>query len=168
MNAGGHGSDMADSLRSATVADLAVGELAVWSPDRLDLGYRHSAISHGHVVVDARLSLRRGDRTAGEATMADIVRWRRENQPGGQNAGSVFSNPPGDSAGRLIDTAGAKGLRFGSAEVSAKHANFIQADPGGSADDVRRLMDHVIDLVRREHGVELRIETHLIGFEGDR
>ena len=64
--------------------------------------------------------------------------WRRANQPGGQNAGSVFTNPPGDSAGRLIDAAGCKGLRVGTAAVSTKHANFFQADAGGSADDVGR------------------------------
>ena len=85
-------------------------------------------------------SSRAGDTAAGEATLAEIVRWRREHQPGGQNAGSVFTNPAGDSAGRLIDAAGAKGLRVGTAAVSDKHANFIQADPGGSADDVAALM----------------------------
>ena len=67
--------------------------------------------------------------------MAEIVQWRRDNQPGGQNAGSVFTNPEGDSAGRLIDTA-VKGLRIGTAAVSEKHANFIQADEGGRAADV--------------------------------
>ena len=97
--------------------------------------------------------------------MADIVRWRRENQPGGQNAGSVFSNPPGDSAGRLIETAGAKGLRFGSAEVSAKHANFIQADPDGSADDVYQLIQQVRQRVEDRFGVVLHCENRLIGFE---
>ena len=64
--------------------------------------------------------------------------WRRANQPGGPNAGSVFTNPPGDSAGRLIDAAGGKGRRRGTAAVSTKHANFIQADDGGRADDVPR------------------------------
>ena len=61
--------------------------------------------------------------------IAEIVRWRRENQPGGQNAGSVFTNPPGDSAGRLIDAAGLKGFRIGRGFGLEKHANFIQADP---------------------------------------
>ena len=71
--------------------------------------------------------------------LAEIVRWRREHQPGGQNAGSVFVNPvPGElSAGEVIDSLGLRGLRIGTAEVSPKHANFIQADEGGSADDVR-------------------------------
>ena len=77
----------------------------------LDLAYRHSAIGPSQVVVRAELALERGDAARAEATIASIVRWRRENQPGGQNAGSVFTNPPDDSAGRLIDAAGCKGLR---------------------------------------------------------
>ena len=74
------------------------------------------------------------------ARIAEIVKWRREHQPGGQNAGSVFTNPPGDAAGRIVEAAGLKGFRIGTAAVSDKHANFIQADPGGSADDVADLI----------------------------
>ena len=71
--------------------------------------------------------------------MTAIVRWRRQHQPGGSNAGSVFTNPEGDSAGRLIEAAGLKGFRMGTARVSEKHANFIQADKDGRADDVHAL-----------------------------
>lgn len=92
------------------------------------------------------------------------MRWRRANQPGGQNAGSVFTNPDGDSAGRLIDAAGAKGLRVGTAHVSPKHANFIQADEGGSADDVFALMQEVRRRVLAHAGVDLHPETRLVGF----
>ncbi len=96
------------------------------------------------------------------------MRWRRANQPGGANAGSVFTNPPGDSAGRLIDQCGLKGVRIGTAEVSPKHANFIQADRGGSADDVKRLMDRVRAEVRAATGVELSTEVRMVGFtDGD-
>jgi UDP-N-acetylmuramate dehydrogenase len=164
MNAGGHGADMARNLRSIRVVDLAGGEDGDVPVDRLDLGYRQSNLAATEVVLDATLALERGDRDAGEATLAEIVRWRRENQPGGPNAGSVFTNPPGDSAGRLIDAAGAKGLRVGSAEVSPKHANFIQADAGGSADDVRALMLEVQRRVLEAHGVALHAETVLVGF----
>jgi UDP-N-acetylmuramate dehydrogenase len=165
MNAGGHGSDMAASLAEARVLDLARGEDTVVPAARLDLGYRRSAIAPEHVVVAATLALRPGDRAEGEREIADIVAWRRANQPGGQNAGSVFTNPPDDSAGRLIDAAGCKGLRLRSAEVSSKHANFFQADSGGSADDVRVLMDLVRDRVRDHSGVDLQPETRLIGFD---
>ena len=93
------------------------------------------------------------------------MRWRRENQPGGSNAGSVFTNPPGDSAGRLIDAAGLKGHRVGSAHVSPKHANFFQADEGGSADDVLALIEEVQRLVEERMGVRLEPELRLVGFK---
>ena len=76
----------------------------------------------------------------------------------------MFTNPPGDSAGRLIDAAGCKGLRVGTAEVSPKHANFIQADDGGSADDVWQLMGEVRRRVHAHAGVVLHPETRLVGF----
>ncbi len=169
MNAGGHGSDMAASLVSAGVVDLRSGdpveEVREWSLDELQLGYRVSAIRPWQIVVSARLRLAPGDRTESEAEISEIVRWRRTNQPGGQNAGSVFANPEGDSAGRLIDSLGLKGLRVGTASVSEKHANFIQAEPDGSADDVYRLILEVQRRVLAETGVELTPENKLIGFE---
>ena len=117
----------------------------------------------------AEFEVRPGDPGPGRATIRDIVRWRRQHQPGGQNAGSVFTNPPGEppanSAGWLIDKAGCKGRRWGSAMVSPKHANFIQADDGGSADDVRRLMEVVQREVQRVHGIDLRPEVRLVGFD---
>lgn len=165
MNAGGHGSDMAASLQRVRVFDVRTGEDVEVETAALDLGYRRSSITRDQVVVSATLALEAGDREAGEAELSEIVRWRRANQPGGQNAGSVFANPEGDSAGRLIDTAGAKGRRLGTAQVSDKHANFIQADPEGSADDVFALMVEVRDAVEVESGVRLRPETVLVGFD---
>ncbi len=165
MNAGGHGSDMAASVVQATIVDLHAGVASSWSPEELGFSYRRSAVLAHHVVVDVTLALDPGDKAASEAALSEIVRWRREHQPGGQNAGSVFTNPDGDSAGRLIDAAGGRGLRVGSAEVSTKHANFIQADPDGSADDIHALMQAVQQLVLDHHGVALLPETRLIGFD---
>ncbi|MBI2708292.1 MAG: UDP-N-acetylmuramate dehydrogenase [Actinobacteria bacterium] len=165
MNAGGHGADMAASLVRVRVVDLASGEDEDVAAADLALGYRRSALGPSDVVVRADLRLAPGDRAAGEATIAEIVRWRRANQPGGQNAGSVFTNPPGESAGRLIESAGCKGLRVGSATVSPKHANFFQADEGGSADDVRALMEEVRRRVRESAGVDLQPETVMVGFD---
>jgi UDP-N-acetylmuramate dehydrogenase len=165
MNAGGHGSDMAAVLRRVRVADLRRGEDGWVAAGDLDLRYRHSAVTADQVVLEAELALARGDAAQAEATIADIVRWRRENQPGGQNAGSVFTNPERDSAGRLIDEAGCKGLRVGSAEVSAKHANFFIADNDGRAADVHALMLEVRDRVATATGVVLVPETRLVGFE---
>ena len=166
MNAGGHGSDMAASVRTVRVVDLATATAADWSPGELAFGYRRSALSAHHVVVAAELALQPGDPAESLALVEQIVAWRRAHQPGGPNAGSVFTNPPGDSAGRLIDAAGGKGLRVGTAEVSTKHANFIQADAGGRAEDVWRLMAAVRQLVVAAGGPVLQPETHLVGFEG--
>ena len=164
MNAGGHGADLAATLLGVRLVDLGTGEdVAVPAAD-LRLAYRSSAVRDDQVVVEARIGLTAGDVAAGEAQLSEIVRWRREHQPGGQNAGSVFTNPPGDSAGRLIDAAGCRGLRVGTAEVSTKHANFIQADAGGSADDVFGLMVAIARRVRDVHGVDLHPETRLVGF----
>jgi UDP-N-acetylmuramate dehydrogenase len=146
------------------VVDLATGEDGEVPASALDLGYRRSALTSTQVVVWAEFALAAGDAARAEAEVRDIVRWRREHQPGGQNAGSVFTNPPGDSAGRLVEAAGAKGLRVGSAEVSPKHANFIQADAGGRADDVFALMVEVRRRVAAHAGVVLHPETHLVGF----
>jgi UDP-N-acetylmuramate dehydrogenase len=166
MNAGGHGSDISETLVAARVVDLATGDDRQMPKDALALGYRASRVRSHDVVLSATFALAPGDRTASEAQIADIVRWRRENQPGGSNAGSVFTNPPGDSAGRLIDAAGLKGHRVGSAHVSPKHANFFQADEGGSADDVVALIEEVRQLVEERMGVRLEPELRLVGFEG--
>jgi UDP-N-acetylmuramate dehydrogenase len=164
MNAGGHGSEVAKVLDRVRLVDLRSGADREVAVDDLDLRYRHSAVAHHEVVAWAELGLAVGDRDRGEAELSEIVAWRRAHQPGGQNAGSVFTNPPGDSAGRLIDAAGCRGLRVGSAEVSTKHANFFQADAGGAADDVWALMGEVRRRVRTAAGVVLHPETRLVGF----
>ncbi len=165
MNAGGHGSDMAASLVQAEVFDLRSGCVEQWGPDRLKLGYRYSALADHHLVLAAEVGLAAGDVLSAQATIAEIVAWRRDNQPGGQNAGSVFTNPVGDSAGRIIEAAGLKGHRVGTATVSHKHANFFVADRNGSADDVHALMGEVFERVRAEFDLTLRPETRLVGFE---
>ncbi len=164
MNAGGHGSDLAQSLVRVRVLDLASGEDVWVSVTDLDLSYRHSAVTRSQIILAAELALAAGDRDRSEAAIAEIVRWRREHQPGGANAGSVFTNPPADSAGRLIAVAGCKGLRRGTAEVSTKHANFIQVDDGGRADDIFALMLEVQRRVEAATDVRLVAETRLVGF----
>ncbi|CAB4323160.1 MAG: UDP-N-acetylmuramate dehydrogenase [Actinobacteria bacterium] len=165
MNAGGHGSDMAASVSGVRVLDLRTGEDDTMQAVALGFGYRSSSLRSHQVVVDCTLELALGSVEAGESELGDIVRWRREHQPGGANAGSVFTNPIGHSAGRLIDQAGLKGFRLGSAEVSTKHANFIQSEPGGSADDIAALMAEIRRRVLAETDVDLHAETHLVGFD---
>ena len=167
MNAGGHGSDVAASLVSARVVDLAGDRPAERTAADLALGYRRSEVGPAEVVVEATFALASGRRDECEARIGEIVRWRREHQPGGQNAGSVFTNPPGDSAGRLVDAAGLKGFRVGSATVSPKHANFVQADEGGRADDVMALIREVRRRVEETTGVRLEPELRLVGFEAE-
>ena len=174
MNAGGHGSDMAASLVDVDLLDLDDADdplhLLTVPADGLGLRFRGSDLRQHVVVVSARLQLAPADAASLEKSPEDeikeIVRWRLDNQPGGQNAGSVFVNPvPGEvSAGELVDRAGQRGRRHGTAEVSEKHANFIQADPGGSADDVYELMRLVRAEVLAATGYALRSEIRLVGF----
>lgn len=167
MNAGGHGAETAEVLTRCAWISLGTGDPCEgeWETGRLAFSYRHSALRPEQVVTWAEFLLVRGDRSAGEEELSAVVRWRRAHQPGGSNAGSVFTNPPGDSAGRLIEAAGLKGLRIGTAEVSTRHANFIQVDDGGSADDVRRLIDEITRVVLEQFGVRLVPEVRLVGFD---
>jgi UDP-N-acetylmuramate dehydrogenase len=168
MNAGGHGSDMASSLVSARIFHLLRGVEA--HVDAVDLGlrFRGSAIADHHVVLSATLNLSWAtDIEATENQLSEIVKWRRENQPGGQNAGSVFVNPvPGEvSAGALIDQIGMRGFRIGTAHVSEKHANFIQAEEDGLASDVVQVMAEIRRRVKESTGYDLRSEIRLAGFD---
>jgi UDP-N-acetylmuramate dehydrogenase len=171
MNAGGHGRETVEVLRRAWVLDLLDVRAPPTALERevadLELDYRHSNLRPSEVVTAAEFSVTRDDPAACEARVAEIVRWRREHQPGGQNAGSVFRNPPGDSAGRLIDAAGLKGLRVGGAVVSEKHANFFQADAGATARDVLDLVAEVQRRVAKASGVELVPELHVVGDDAE-
>jgi UDP-N-acetylmuramate dehydrogenase len=166
MNAGGHGSDMAGCLLRYTWFDLGRDAGGTDEVTRLRYGYRSSSLAASEVVVAAEFAVTPGDISHEQAEVSTIVRWRRAHQPGGSNAGSVFTNPPGDSAGRVIEQAGLKGFRMGTAQVSEKHANFIQADKGGRADDVRALMEHVRGTALARCGVTLTAEVRLLGYGG--
>ena len=167
MNAGGHGSDIASSLLEVTTINLLTGVSSNVPAKALDFSYRYSCIKNTDFVLDAKFELIQGDKDESKRFLNEIVRWRRDNQPGGQNSGSVFTNPEGDSAGRLIEAAGLKGTRIGSAHISEKHANFIQVDEDGSAEDVRKLMSLVVEKVEAFHSITLIPETVLVGFDSD-
>jgi UDP-N-acetylmuramate dehydrogenase len=166
MNAGGHGSDMAGCLLRYTWVDLQSDAGGADEAACLHYEYRFSSLGPSEIVVEAEFAVGQGDAGHEQAEVSTIVRWRRAHQPGGANAGSVFTNPPGDSAGRVIEHAGLKGFRLGTAQVSKKHANFIQADKGGRADDIKALMEHIAATVLAHCGVTLTAEVRLLGFGG--
>lgn len=161
MNAGGHGSETADVLVAATVLRLGTDALRLLTPDDLALGFRCSALTDADLVVSAEFHAVAGDPDAARAEIDEVVRWRRANQPGGQNCGSVFVNPAGDSAGRIIEACGLKGMRVGGAAVSDKHANFVQADPDATAADIVAVIRAVQAAVFDTTGIRLRTELRI-------
>jgi UDP-N-acetylmuramate dehydrogenase len=167
-NAGAHEADVAGVVESARVLAADGTESIVAAAD-LAFAYRHSRFKVAgdpwrDVVIDATFRLAQADPDLIKQRLDDIRHWRQAHQPIGlPSAGSVFRNPPGDSAGRLIDEAGLKGTRVGGAVVSEKHANFIVNDQKGSATDVRRLADLVREAVLTRHGLALAFEIEFAG-----
>lgn len=169
MNAGAHGQETREVLEWADVARLGRGgateRLTVAD---LDMRYRHTRLPSDAVVVRAGFALRPASDAALAADMADMQQWRRTHQPLGEpSCGSVFRNPPDDSAGRLIDAAGLKGHRHGGARISDKHANFITAGADATAADVHALIRLAQREVARLHGVRLEPEVVIVGFGDD-
>jgi UDP-N-acetylmuramate dehydrogenase len=164
MNAGAHGGAIADVIESADLFGLADGVTRRIAAEEAGFSYRRSAFPPGAVIVGATVRLHAGDKDQIRARMDEAREWRRRTQPLAEpNCGSVFKNPPGDHAARLIEEAGAKGRVCGRASVSTKHANFIVASDGATAVDVRNLIREVQDLVARRSGVRLEPEVHLLG-----
>ena len=164
MNAGAHGAEMADHLVEVDVVRLTSGVRETWPAGLLGLSYRHSELPGDAVVVSATLRLGRGERDDIREEIREIRAWRREHQPSNEpSCGSVFTNPEGDSAGRLVDASGGKGLVVGGAQVSPRHANFIVTTPGATAADVRRLIEQLQQRVEERSGVRLRPEVVMIG-----
>ncbi len=160
MNAGAHGGDMSDHLVEVEVVRLSSGVREVWPVDLLGLGYRHSELPDDGVVVAVTLELQRGDPATVRAEIDGIRTWRRTHQPLNQpNCGSVFTNPEGDSAGRLIEAAGGTSIRVGGAAVSDRHANFVVTRPGATAADVRGVIAAVQQAVEEQFGIRLTTEV---------
>lgn len=164
-NAGAHGGEMKDVLVEVEAWDPGDGDVRALAVENCAFAYRESRFKHRQeVVVSATLRLERGEPGAIGARVDEHQAQRRATQPlADQNAGSVFRNPPGDYAGRLIEAAGLKGFRIGTARVSALHANFIVTDRGGRAGDVRALGEHVRSIVADRFGIELAYEIEFAG-----
>ena len=166
QNAGCFGSETKDRLTNATVLDLRDGSITRRTLGDLDLSYRHSNLAPAEVVIEAEFDTDHGEVEAGLAEMKRITRWRRDNQPGGTlNAGSVFKNPPGATAGEIIDGLGLKGLGVGDVRVSEKHANFFVAGADANSEDIMALVQTVKDRVFAETGTILEPEIQFVGFE---
>jgi UDP-N-acetylmuramate dehydrogenase len=168
-NAGAHGSDVASVLESVTIL-RDDGSEEVEPASRLGLAYRDSRFKHtparaeAELILSATFRLDPASPAQIRARLEEIRSWRREHQPLNlPSAGSVFRNPPGDSAGRLIDVCGLKGVRVGGAAISEKHANFIVNEGGASAADIRRLAEMARSAVVEQFGVNLVYEVQFIG-----
>jgi UDP-N-acetylmuramate dehydrogenase len=166
QNAGCFGVETKDVLRQATIFDLADGSSKVADPATLDHSYRHSNLTSTQVVVEATFSASSGAAEPAREKLREITRWRRDHQPGGTlNAGSVFKNPEGETAGEIIDRLGLKGLSHGDVAVSHKHANFFVAGPNASSSDVLALVNQVKDRVFDATGTILVPEIQFVGFD---
>lgn len=161
MNAGAHGRELVEVLASFRYL-TPEGDLVEQRPEPGQFAYRWSFLRGAHLALGCTVDLVEGDREAIRATM-DTARARRKgSQPlGSRNAGCIFKNPPGDSAGRLIDAAGLKGHRLGQAEVSAVHANFLLNLGSASPTEFKALMDLVRERVEAVHGIRLEPEVEM-------
>jgi UDP-N-acetylmuramate dehydrogenase len=164
MNAGAHGHSLEEVLERIEVFDLDGGRSRDVAAVEAGFDYRRSALPEHSVVIGSTFGLRPGEPPEIRRLMDEARQWRRDTQPLAEpNCGSVFKNPPGDHAARLIEAVGGKGLAVGGARVSEKHANFIVAGPGATAGDVHGLMAALRDRVRARFGVDLEPEVHLVG-----
>jgi UDP-N-acetylmuramate dehydrogenase len=176
-NAGAWGGDVASALASTRVLQPD-GTVGLWKVEQLKYGYRQSALkgsavergpgtapgaTRRPVVLEANFKVQPGDRHALRARVVEIAAHRRATQPGGASCGSVFRNPPGDYAGRLIEAAGLKGQHRGNAIISPVHANFIVNLGGASASDVLSLIKLARQSVKEQFGVPLELEIELLG-----
>ena len=164
MNAGAYGGEMKDVLKEVMVMTRD-GEVLTLPAEKLEMGYRTSIIKKmGYLVLEAVISLEKGDEEAIRDRMKELSDLRTQKQPLDlPSAGSTFKRPEGYFAGKLIMDSGLRGCRIGGAQVSEKHCGFVVNADGATAGDVRALMDHVIQVVKEKHGVTLEPEVKFLG-----
>jgi UDP-N-acetylmuramate dehydrogenase len=164
-NAGAHGGDVAGTLETAEILQ-PVDHLEAWPVERFEFGYRTSWLKRHPgqaVVVSAAFRLQASAPEITRARVETNVEARQRTQPPGASWGSMFKNPPGDFAGRLVESAGLKGARVGQAEISRLHANFFLNAGGASAGDVAQLLLQARRRVREDSGIDLELEIELVG-----
>lgn len=163
MNAGAYEGEMKDVLETVTVV-TADGKIKKLNRDECGFEYRSSRFPPGCVITEAGLRLRKGNKQKIREKMRRIHMERKAKQPFEfKSAGSIYKNPPGDFAGRLIEQAGLKGESCGDAQVSEKHANFIVNRGGAKAKEVLELMEKIEAMVMEKFGVKLEREILLVG-----
>lgn len=163
-NAGAHGGDMSQCVESADA--ITPDGPVTYSSQDLDFEYRASSLKRERrkaVILSAKLKFKSGDAKAINAKMEEYNDYRKRTQPGGATIGSMFKNPPGDFAGRLIEAAGLKGKRLGGAEISTVHANFFVNAGNATAQDVMALVDLAREQVKAQSGVTLEMEIEPVG-----
>jgi len=164
MNAGAHGREMRDVITEASVFILGEDRVRTLSAREVGFAYRHTALPSDAIVTAAGMRLEPGESDRIVAAMNEAKDWRRATQPVNlPNGGSVFKNPSGDKAGRLVETICGKEMRVGGARISDVHANFIVAEEGARADEVYTLMRRIQRMVRDRTGIELEPELKLMG-----
>ena len=164
-NAGAHGSDMADSLKMAEILHKVNGK-EFWPVEKLAFEYRSSILKRGKmpcVVLSATFTAVRKSREEAWEKIQTFQEHRKKTQPPGASMGSIFKNPPGDYAGRLIEAAGLKGHRVGRAMISPQHANFIINMKGASAQDIWHLIRIAQETVHDKFGIHLEPEIEMLG-----
>ncbi len=166
-NAGAYGSDMAATLIRAQL--LSPDGERGWQPvDWFEYGYRSSRLKQGGqwagwIVLQAELQLTRAPQSQVEAQMNSFNERRKSSQPPGATIGSMFKNPPGDYAGRLIEAAGLKGYQIGQAQISPIHANFFQNLGGATTADMLALVETAQEMVEQKFGIKLELEIEVVG-----
>ncbi len=164
MNAGFYGTETSEVLVSASILETRSRSVRLRVASDLAFSYRTSNVEPDDVVLEATYSVRARSPEQVSNLMREAIRWRRDNQPGGTtNAGSIFRNPPGDAAGRIIDSLGLKGMRRGGARVSYRHANFFVTESGARAQDVHDLVGAVRRRVHEHTGIQLQTEVRFVG-----
>ncbi len=163
MNAGAHGGEIREFLKGARIV-TAEGKIEDRSLENLQLSYRRSGLAAGDAVAWADLLVPSGDVASARERMKEFSKHRTATQPLSEpNAGSIFKNPFGNYAGRLIESVGLKGFRAGGARVSELHANFIVGSPQASSADVEKIIEHVRSVVKAKTGETLELEIQIIG-----
>lgn len=166
MNAGAQGKEMKDITDTITLL-TPQAEVIEQNPGELRFTYRNLALPRGTVILKAVLKMKQSTRSILLGRVEKINRWRRRVQPLNlPSAGSVFKNPPGQSAGQLVEQAGLKGFTLGNAQISDKHANFIVNRGGATAQDVLSLMDIMQNRVYKATGIQLEPEICITGENG--